>query len=120
MIKKQTDYEKIDFDVQKVHSALSRIPENISYIGVTKQLDKNEFEEIKLSRLDELLELNSPNKIKSFIVIIDQNGSVFLNNNFSKYTVVSIRAEKRENIIKIKDILEQELELKEMKNYNLL
>lgn len=117
MIKKLIDYEKKEFDINRIYSAIKKVSPDFRFITINKQIGKNETEEIKIYKLEELLNINPEDKnIQSLTLMTNEDIIIVLINTFSKFTSISINADKKDDILRIKNIVEEELELKEIVN----
>lgn len=115
MIKKSIDYQKKVFDLKKISTTLKKIGDgDIESIIVEKKIGENEVEELVFSNSN-LDKLKTNDKINSLVIRKNDGTVIILRNNFSLCRA-SIVAETREIITKIKDILENEIELVEGEN----
>ncbi|MFW6016443.1 MAG: hypothetical protein ACOCRK_08385 [bacterium] len=116
MIKKSAEYDKKDFDLKKVYSAFKKLSSDFRFITINKEIGKNEIEEIKIYELEEILNIKPAKNVQSITLMTNEEIIIVLINSFSKFTSISINADKKDDILRIKNIIEEELELKEMIN----
>ncbi|MEJ6952091.1 hypothetical protein [Natronospora cellulosivora (SeqCode)] len=115
MIRKSMDYEKKAFDLERIYIALKKIGD-IESIKVEKSLGDREFEDLIFAILEDIMYIESPEKATKFVIRSSDDIIVMLKNEYSRFTGVSISANSRDTILKIKDILEEELDLVEYKD----